>query len=163
KIILDRIDYPASDGREIFLQYASEDKQKLFALLRLRIPSHCHFGLDPESASAPITTNPAKILDQVQDDKLYESLPVLKNAALIREVHTYGKLTKIDMQDKNSPQHIGLGRKLMLEAERIAKNEFDLEKIVVISGIGVRGYYRKLGYRLKNSYMVKNSQGRKNR
>ncbi|MDZ4385223.1 MAG: radical SAM protein, partial [Candidatus Moranbacteria bacterium] len=155
KIILDRIDYPASDGREIFLQYVSEDKQKLFALLRLRIPSHCRFGLDPESASAPITTNPAKILNQVQDDKLYASLPVLKNAALIREVHTYGKLTKIDMQDKNSPQHIGLGRKLMLEAERIAKNEFNLEKIVVISGIGVRGYYRKMGYRLLNTYMAK--------
>jgi len=124
---LDRIDYVASDGKEIFLQYTSTDKKKLFALLRLRISenSNDHF------------------------------IPVLKNAALIREVHTYGKLTKIDAKDSSSPQHIGLGKKLLLEAERIAKEEYGLEKIVVISGVGVRGYYRKSGYRLQDSYMAK--------
>lgn len=127
-IVLDRIDYSASGGKEIFLQYVSPDKKKLFALLRLRIASEnnqAHF------------------------------IPALKNAALIREVHTYGKLAKINTQDKNSPQHIGLGKKLLLEAERISKQEFGLDKIVVISGVGVRGYYRKSGYKLRDTYLVK--------
>ncbi len=130
-IVLDRIDYTASDGREIFLQYVSPDKKKLFALLRLRIPSSCG------------------------NDKMYKMLPVLQNAAIIREVHTYGKMTQIDEKDSKSPQHIGLGKKLLLEAERIAKEEYGLKKIVVISGIGVRNYYRKAGYKLKDTYLVK--------
>jgi len=131
KIILDRIDYDASDGREIFLQYVSPDKKKLFALLRLRIPK----------------AQPS-VFRRL-------SLRVLENAAIVREVHTYGKLAKISTKDKASPQHIGLGKKLLLEAERIAKKEFGLDKIVVISGVGVRGYYRKAGYRLRDTYMVK--------
>ncbi|KKQ45819.1 MAG: Histone acetyltransferase, ELP3 family [Candidatus Moranbacteria bacterium GW2011_GWC2_37_8] len=128
EIILDRIDYPASDGKEIFLQYVSPDKKKLFALLRLRI----------------------------SNDSSSHFIPALRNAALIREVHTYGKLTQIDKKNSNSPQHIGLGKKLLIEAERITKEEFGLGKIVVISGVGVRGYYRKSGYRLRETYMVKN-------
>ena len=71
-------------------------------------------------------------------------------------MHTYGKLTAIGKKDKTSPQHIGLGKKLMLEAEKIAKKEFGIQKIAVISGIGVRGYYKKLGYRQKETYMLKN-------
>lgn len=131
KIILDRIDYVASGGKEIFLQYVSPDRKKLFALLRLRLPNN-----------AP--------------------------HALIREVHTYGKMAEINTKGKTSlpaslrealqagPQHIGLGKKLMAEAERIAKKEFGLRKIVVISGVGVRDYYRKQGYKLKDTYMIKN-------
>ena len=153
KIILNRINYKASDGEEIFLQYVSPDKKKLFALLRLRIPSSvCH----PEFISGFKAFPSSEILKQVQDDKIYEFLPILKNAALIREVHTYGKLTKIDTLDSTSPQHIGLGKKLLLEAERIAKEEYGLKKIVVISGVGVRGYYKKQGYKLSETYMVKN-------
>ena len=152
-IILERIDYEASDGKEIFLQYVSQDKTKLFALLRLRIP---------------------------QEKNAKHFIPALRNAALIREVHTYGKLKSIEDKHKTSlpaslrppdmltqvmragealqagPQHIGLGKKLLLEAERIAKKEFSLKKIVVISGVGVRGYYKKSGYRLKDTYMSKN-------
>ena len=118
KIVLNRIDYNASDGKEIFLQYVSPDKKKLFALLRLRITS--------------------------------------KNTAIIREVHTYGKVTKINEKDKKSPQHIGLGKKLIADAEIITKKEFGINNISVISGIGVRKYYRKLGYKLKDTYMIKN-------
>ncbi len=135
KIILNRIDYNASEGKEIFLQYVSLDKKKLFALLRLRIPD----------LEAPPPSN-----------KLYAFFPILKNSALVRELHTYGKLTPINKKDEKSPQHIGLGKRLMAEAERIAKVEFNLSKIVVISGVGVREYYRKLGYRQKDTYMIKN-------
>lgn len=139
KIVLDRIDYNASDGKEIFLQYVSPDKQKLYSMLRLRIPSdnnHNHF------------------------------IPALENSALIREVHTYGKLINISKKDDNSlpadattlqagPQHIGLGKKLLQEAEHIAREEFNLKKIAVISGVGVRNYYRKNGYKFKDTYMIK--------
>jgi elongator complex protein 3 len=113
KIILNRIDYAASDGKEIFLQYISPDRKKLFSLLRLRIPNN---------------NNADHIIS------------ALKNSALIREVHTYGKLASIDKKDVNSPQHIGLGKKLLFEAERIARVEFSLQKIAVISGVGVRNY-----------------------
>ena len=135
KIILDRIDYPASGGQEIFLQFVSPDKKKLFALLRLRIPENLTLKVKPSDSS--------------------DSFAILQNAAIIREIHTYGKMTEIDKNDKKSPQHEGLGKRLVAEAERIAKEEFGLQKIVVISGVGVRGYYRKLGYRLKDTYMVK--------
>ncbi|TAK97028.1 tRNA uridine(34) 5-carboxymethylaminomethyl modification radical SAM/GNAT enzyme Elp3 [Patescibacteria group bacterium] len=127
QIVLDRTEYATLGGREIFLQYVSPDKHKLFALLRLRLPD-----------SSPLS----------------HFIPALRGAALIREVHTYGKMTAIDTKDKKNPQHIGLGKKLMLEAEKIAR-EYGFQKIVVISGIGVRGYYRKLGYKLQDTYMAK--------
>lgn len=81
-------------------------------------------------------------------------LPILKDAAIIREIHTYGQLVPIAGKEK-AAQHKGLGKKLMKEAEKIVKKEFTLKKIAVISGVGVRGYYKKLGYALKNTYMIK--------
>jgi elongator complex protein 3 len=129
-IILNRIDYDASNGKEIFLEYVTKDTKKLFALLRLRI-------------------NPLETRNQKT------GVPALKNSAIIREVHTYGKMTQLNKKDLKSPQHIGLGKKLIAEAQKIAKDEFGLKKIAVISGIGAREYYRKLGYKLKDSYMLK--------
>ncbi|MFZ2153827.1 MAG: tRNA uridine(34) 5-carboxymethylaminomethyl modification radical SAM/GNAT enzyme Elp3 [Candidatus Moraniibacteriota bacterium] len=144
EIILDRINYDASDGKEIFLQFISPDKKKLYSLLRLRIPSSvCHL----ERSECGVERSKIKKI---------EMIPALKNSAIIREVHTYGKLTNINQIDKSSAQHIGLGKKLILEAEKIARDEFGLKKIAVISGVGVRNYYRKNGYRLRDSYMVKN-------
>ncbi len=81
-------------------------------------------------------------------------IPVLKGTAIIREVHTYGQ--QLPLRQKGiSAQHKGLGRKLMREAEKIIKKEFGLKKISVISAIGARQYFRKLGYKLKGDYMVK--------
>ncbi len=74
--------------------------------------------------------------------------------AMIRELHTFGQMAAV-AQKSLSPQHKGLGKKLMKEAERITQKEFKVKKIAVISGVGVRGYYRKLGYGLKNTYMIK--------
>lgn len=81
-------------------------------------------------------------------------LPVLKNAALVREIHTFGQMVPVGGK-MIAAQHKGLGKKLLKEAERIAKEEFHLNKIAVISGIGARNYFRKAGYRLKEEYMVK--------
>ena len=130
KLVLFRQDYNASGGKEIFLSYEDKNREKLYSLLRLRIPSQYY-----ENCSRNI-------------------FPVLQDAAIIREVHTYGQLVPISKR-KTAPQHRGLGKKLIKEAEKITRNEFSLRGIAVISGIGVRNYYRKLGYRLKDEYMVK--------
>jgi len=90
--------------------------------------------------------------------KLYSLLRLRttsQNKAIIREIHTYGLLVPI-AEKKLAPQHRGLGKKLIREAEKIAKKDFGLKKIAVIAGIGVRDYFRKLKYRLKDTYMIKN-------
>lgn len=76
--------------------------------------------------------------------------------AIIRELHVYGELVPAhDLSGLNKKiQHSGLGKELMLLAENIAKKE-KCANMAVISGIGARGYYRKLGYKLKNTYMLK--------
>ncbi len=79
-------------------------------------------------------------------------IKILENSALIRELHVYGELVPVG--NKKKIQHAGLGKKLIKEAENIAEKQ-GYQKIAVISGVGVRGYYRKLGYKLKDSYMVK--------
>jgi len=77
----------------------------------------------------------------------------LGESAMIRELHVYGELVSVG---KNKIiQHAGLGKMLMKEAEKIARQN-SYKKIAVIAGVGVRGYYRKMGYKLENSYMVKN-------
>jgi elongator complex protein 3 len=81
-------------------------------------------------------------------------LSELKGAALIREVHVYGKQIAVGDKGSENKQHMGWGTKLMLEAERIAK-EAGFKKMAVIAGIGTREYYRKMGYRLEGTYMVK--------
>ena len=83
------------------------------------------------------------------------TLPILKNCALIRELHTYGLTVPIAKKMKNAQQHQSLGKRLMAEAEKIVKNETKYKKIAVIAGIGVREYYRRLGYRLYQHYMIK--------
>ncbi|MHB8903529.1 MAG: GNAT family N-acetyltransferase, partial [Patescibacteria group bacterium] len=72
--------------------------------------------------------------------------------AIIRELHVYGQLVSIGNLKK--VQHSGLGKKLLAEAEKIAQVN-KVKKIAVISGVGVRGYYRKFGYKLDKSYVVK--------
>ncbi|MDO8663575.1 MAG: tRNA uridine(34) 5-carboxymethylaminomethyl modification radical SAM/GNAT enzyme Elp3 [Candidatus Wildermuthbacteria bacterium] len=89
--------------------------------------------------------------------KLYSLLRLRRTsrgAAIIREIHTYGPLVPIS-EKRIAPQHRGFGKKLVKTAERIAKKEFNLNKIAVIAATGARDYFRKLGYRLENTYMVK--------
>jgi elongator complex protein 3 len=79
---------------------------------------------------------------------------ITKKSAGIRELHVYGVAVPVGERG-SSVQHRGLGRKLMLEAEKIAKKEFGCDKILVISGIGAREYYKKLGYKKDGVYMSK--------
>ena len=137
KIYLFREDYEASGGKEIFLSFENKNRQKLFSFLRLRIPSQCNEVFPRYIFSVP------------------HYISVLKNSAIIREIQTFGEVVPIE-EKKIAPQHRGLGKKLIKEAEKITKKELKLNKIAVISGIGVRNYFSKLKYKLKETYMVKN-------
>ncbi|MCF7820204.1 MAG: tRNA uridine(34) 5-carboxymethylaminomethyl modification radical SAM/GNAT enzyme Elp3 [Candidatus Pacebacteria bacterium] len=83
--------------------------------------------------------------------RIDKNSPIAK--AIIRELHVYGQLVPVGTEKKI--QHSGLGKQLIKQAEKIAK-EYKAKQIAVISGVGVRGYYRKVGYKLKDTYMVKN-------
>ncbi len=78
---------------------------------------------------------------------------ITKDSALIRELHIYSTALSLGKKGE-SAQHKGFGKKLLEKAESIAK-ENKKNKIVVISGVGVRDYYRKLNYSLEGPYMVK--------
>ena len=80
-------------------------------------------------------------------------IKVLEDCALIRELHVYGKAVPLGEREAEAFQHRGFGERLLKEAEEIAKEKFD--KIAVISGVGVREYYRKFGYRKQFEYMIK--------
>jgi elongator complex protein 3 len=83
-------------------------------------------------------------------------LRIFDSCAFIRELHVYGKALKIGEKGENMGQHSGLGKKLLKEAEIIAKLN-KIKELKVISGVGVREYYKKLGYNLDKDgiYMVK--------
>ena len=78
---------------------------------------------------------------------------ITKNSAGIRELHIYGSLTQLN--EIGNVQHKGLGKQLLQEAEKISKEEFDCKKLLVISGIGVKQYYKNLGFKYDGYYMSK--------
>ncbi len=114
-----RYTYEASNGIEEFLAVEDTVNDILIGFLRLRIPSE-------------------KAHRKEIDGK----------TAIVRELHVYGPM--VPLGKKADPlfewQHRGWGKKLLAEAERIAREEYDCKKILVLSGIGVREYYRKQGY-----------------
>jgi len=136
KLVLKVDEMDASGGREFFISFNDLSfakngmrNDKLASLLRLRFSSYSLEGRK-------------------------HFIKELDGAALIREVHTYGEQLRVAGIGGDASQHIGLGRRMMAKAEEISqKNGF--KKIAVISGIGVREYYRKLGYKLEGTYMVK--------
>lgn len=77
---------------------------------------------------------------------------ITEKSALIRELHVFGEATALG--EEGSVQHRGLGKQLMKKAEEIAKEQ-GKNKIIVISAIGTREYYKKLGYAKEGVYMVK--------
>ncbi len=128
KPILVRRDYEAAGGTETFLSFESEDKKTLYALLRLRKP------------------------DSKFTSQFFKS--VLSNAALIREVHSYGSEITVG-ESAGVGQHRGFGRKLIVEAERIARDEWGMKKMTIIAGVGTREYYKKFDYKERSTYMTK--------
>ena len=125
-IELIRRDYVANQGWETFISYEDPKQDILVGLLRLRKCGVNTFR--PELG---------------------------EDCSLVRELHVYGSVVPIHSRDPNKFQHQGYGTMLMEEAERIAKMEHGSTKMAVISGVGTRHYYRKLGYELEGPYMVK--------
>jgi len=126
QVELIRRDYWANGGHETFLSYEDPSKDILVGLLRLRQASAETFR--PELSGA---------------------------VSIVRELHVYGVAVAVNSRDPTQFQHQGYGTLLMEEAERIAREEHGAEKLAVISGVGTRNYYAKLGYQLDGVYMSK--------
>lgn len=119
--------YEASQGKETFLSFEDVKRNILVGFLRLRKPtSQAH-------------------REEIGSD-----------TTLVRELHVFGPLVPPHHKEKKAWQHRGYGKKLLEYAEIISKRKYNASKIIVISGIGVREYYRKLGYTKIGPYMGKN-------
>ncbi len=81
-------------------------------------------------------------------------LHIIKSCALIRELHVYSNLNSVGNNIEGSMQHKGFGKQLVAKAEESALNN-GYTKIAIISGTGVRGYYKNLRYNLIDTYMIK--------
>ncbi len=132
--------YENAGGTEIFLSIENENRTAVFGFCRLRLPQPSLVKRD-DVAKGNIW-------------EILEAFPILKTSAQIRELHTYGTALNINQQDKDASQHKGYGKKLMARAEEIAIKE-GYKNIAVISGIGVREYYKTLSYHEEDTYMVK--------
>jgi elongator complex protein 3 len=121
--------YSANEGEEHFISIDETNLDKLIGLCRLRFPS------DPEHP-------------------IFEEL---KNAAIVRELHVYGQQQSLGSKAAitSKSQHMGFGKMMMEEAESIAVKK-GYKRIAVISAVGTREYYKKLGYSLEGTYMIKN-------
>ncbi|KAL3227494.1 hypothetical protein MRX96_004197 [Rhipicephalus microplus] len=126
QVELVRRDYVANGGWETFLSYEDPRQDILVGLLRLR-------------KCSPDTFRPE----------------LVNGCSIVRELHVYGSVVPVSARDPTKFQHQGFGTLLMEEAERIARDEHGSRKLAVISGVGTRNYYRKLGYELDGPYMSK--------
>merc|ERR1712168_770526 len=126
EVELIRRDYVANGGWETFLSYEDPEQDILIGLLRLRKCTEDTYRPD-----------------------------LICGCSIVRELHVYGSVVPVNARDPSKFQHQGFGMLLMEEAERIALSDHGSSKISVISGVGTRNYYRKLGYELDGPYMSK--------
>ncbi|MFH1587409.1 MAG: tRNA uridine(34) 5-carboxymethylaminomethyl modification radical SAM/GNAT enzyme Elp3 [Candidatus Diapherotrites archaeon] len=125
--------YSASGGKEFFISLEDEKRKHLFGFCRLRSPNK------------PFRKE------------------ITPSSSLIRELHVYSPVVDLGKKPgENEFQHRGFGKMLMGEAEKIAIEELGCKKMVVISGLGVRDYYRKFfSYRNDGPYVSKNLNANK--
>lgn len=119
KVRLINTSYKTSVSEEVFLQFVApsirDGSEKLLGFLRLSLPTKPGF------------------------------IPELSGSAIIREVHVYGQAVGLGRTSAGRPQHLGLGKKLINHAKKIATQN-NYQRLAVISAIGTREYYRKLGF-----------------
>lgn len=128
-------EYDTVGGKEYFITFEDPNRIAVFGFLRLRIPNY--EGLSEDRST------------------LYDFMPEIKHCAFIRELHTYGTMVEIGKQAENdAAQHKGIGKQLVAAAEEIVKKN-GMNEVAVISGVGVRGYYQKLGYEKRGTYVIK--------
>ncbi len=126
-IQLAKIKEKAAEGEDIFISVEDPVNDVLIGYLRLRIPSQKAHR--PEINSKP--------------------------CSIIRELHVYGPLVPVGKQRVKAWQHKGYGEILLAEAERMSKEEYSLEKIVVTSALGTKRYYKRHGYNYDGPYQSK--------
>ena len=126
ELTLDDLVYPAGKAEEHFISFNSVD-DKVAGFIRLSLPS----------AESPDT-----------------GMSDLDGAALIREVHVYGQSLAVGAEKSGAAQHVGLGTRLLEEAESIAKQK-GFGKLAVISAVGTRHYYLDRGFERGEYYLVK--------
>jgi elongator complex protein 3 len=119
--------YDASEGEEIFISAEDLKNDVLIGYLRLRIPS----------------------------EKAHRQEVRAKPCSIVRELHVYGSLVPVGKHFDKAWQHKGYGNILLDNAERVTREDYDLKKILVISALGTRQYYKRLGYRHDGVYMSK--------
>lgn len=125
RAVLNVIAYRSSGGEEYFISIDDPTQDALLGFCRLRFP--------------------AQYLRKEFDVR----------TAIVRELHVYGKATGLGVVGiEGSAQHKGYGSQLLHVAERISR-ENGKRKLLVISGVGVRKYYEKLGYKREGPYMAK--------
>jgi elongator complex protein 3 len=124
---LKRTSYAASSGQEVFLEVVRKSSDRLFAYLRLRRPS--------QRAHRPELRG--------------------GDCAIVRELKVLGRATPLGAIWEDSRQHRGYGSFLMAEAERTAREDWGASKLLVISALGTKEYYSKLGYLDDGPYMSK--------
>ncbi len=128
---LETTTYATDATTEHFLSYATP-RGKLAGFLRLSLPLPA--------------ASPNEILDE------------LRGCAVIREVHVYGPALEIGAASRGEAQHAGLGTRLIDQAMQIARDA-GFKRIAVISAIGTREYYRRLGFELGELYMARAVNG----
>ena len=143
RLRLRRMDYEAASGREVFLEFVTAD-DRIAGFLRLRLPAPAARG-GPEG---PRTDRRAVRCQAARPSPAARTalcLPELAGKAIIREVHVYGAVVGLGEREKGRSQHAGLGRRLIAEAVGIARGA-GFGQVAVISSVGTREYYRRLGF-----------------
>jgi elongator complex protein 3 len=119
--------YEASNGEEIFVSAEDPESDVLIGYLRLRVPSE-------EAHRKEVKATPCSI---------------------VRELHVYGSLVPVGGHLAKAWQHKGYGGLLLNEAERISRDDYSFKKILVISALGTKRYYKRFGYDYDGVYMSK--------
>jgi len=117
----------ASEGEEIFISAEDLENDVLIGYLRLRVPSK-------KAHRSEINSMPCTI---------------------VRELHVYGELVPVGKRLAQAWQHQGYGEILLAEAERITREKYRRRKILVISALGTKEYYKRFGYQYDGPYMSK--------
>ena len=134
---LDEVRYETAGSDQVFLQFVGrvtrDGPERLAGFLRLQLPSGGDGPGEP-------------LCDE------------LRGAAIVREVHVYGQVVGLGARLRGKAQHAGLGTRLMDRAVALAADA-GFERLAVISSVGTRAYYRKLGFDDGDLYQVRRLPG----
>ena len=127
KVQVQTTSYEASEGQEIFISAEDNENRILVGYLRMRVPSA----------------------------KAHRPEINITRSAIVRELHVYGPLVPVGKHLAQAWQHKGYGAVLLSEAERLASEEYDSKKLLVISALGTKQYYARFGYERDGVYVSK--------